>query len=60
MRFLCLLGITKQSTLCDETWRFVPDPGKFDHIFTDKELYRKYGLTQDEIALIESVVKVRE
>lgn len=43
-----------------ETWRFVPDPGKFDHIFTDQELYKKYNLTDDEINIIESVIKERK
>lgn len=43
-----------------EFWRFVPDPGVFDHIFTDAELYQKYGLTPDEIAIIESVIKERK
>lgn len=41
-------------------WRFVPDPGKFDHIFTDAELYEKYDLTPEEIAIIESVIKERK
>lgn len=41
-------------------WRFVPDSGKFDHIFTDAELYQKYDLTPDEIAIIESVIKERK
>jgi hypothetical protein len=43
----------------DESWRFVPDPGAFDHIFTDEELYKKYELTQNEIDIIESVIKER-
>lgn len=38
----------------------VPDPGKFDHIFTDEELYKKYSLTDDEIKVIESVIKERK
>lgn len=42
-----------------EFWRFVPDPGKFDHIFTDKELYDKYSLTEEEQTIIESVTKER-
>lgn len=46
--------------MADEAWRFVPDPGAFDHIFTDDELYKKYNLTQDEIDLIESVIKERK
>lgn len=47
-------GLTKQY------FRWVPDPGKFDHIFTDEELYNKYGLTDDEIKVIESVIKERK
>ena len=43
-----------------EFWRFVPDPGSFDHIFTDKELYEKYNLTDEEIGIIESVIKERK
>lgn len=43
----------------EQAKRFVPDPGAFDHIFTDEELYKKYNLTQDEIDLIESVIKDR-
>ena len=35
----------------------VPMPDAFDHIFTDKELYAKYNLTDDEIAVIESVIR---
>ncbi len=42
-----------------ETWRFVPDPGPFDHIFTDDELYKRYNLTQDKIDIIEAVIKAR-
>lgn len=43
-----------------EFFRFVPDPGKFDHIFTDQELYKKYNLTDEEINIIESVIKERK
>jgi site-specific DNA-methyltransferase (adenine-specific) len=46
--------------LCDEMWRFIPDPGAFDHIFTDEELYEKYNLTEEEINIIESVIKERK
>jgi len=34
------------------------DEGK--HIFTDAELYKKYGLTPEEINIIESVIKERK
>lgn len=56
---LSLNGITGIAA-ADTWWRFVPDPGNFDHIFTDVELYQKYGLTPDEIAIIESVIKERK
>lgn len=38
----------------------VPDPGAFDHIFTDDELYKKYRLAPEEINIIESVIKERK
>jgi site-specific DNA-methyltransferase (adenine-specific) len=59
MLSLSLCGVTGIAT-SNEWWRFVPDPGKFDHIFTDQELYTKYNLTQQEINIIESVIKERK
>lgn len=50
----------KLGNICTEAFKWVPDPGKFDHIFTDKELYDKYNLTPEEIAIIESVIKERK
>ena len=32
----------------------------FDHIFTDQELYEEYNLTDEEINIIESVIKERK
>lgn len=60
IRFLIFGSIVASSLRNTETWRFVPDPGAFDHIFTDQELYQKYGLTQEEINIIESVIKERK
>lgn len=60
VRFLVFLNAFTVGVINDETWRFVPDPGKFDHIFTDEELYKKYNLTQEEINIIESVIKERK
>lgn len=60
IRFLTYCGCCGSNASNSETWRFVPDPGAFDHIFTDEELYKKYELTQDEISLIESVIKERK
>ena len=57
--FLYFVGITASMDVI-ENWRFVPDPGAFDHIFTDEELYKKYNLTDEEIAIIESVIKERK
>lgn len=60
-RFLFLAQVCKLTGVYNNyDWRFVPDPGAFDHIFTDEELYKKYNLTDDEIKLIESVIKERK
>lgn len=60
VRFLVLLNAYTVALINNETWRFVPDPGSFDHIFTDAELYKKYNLTPEEINIIESVIKERK
>lgn len=59
VKFLYFIG-TCGSTLTKEFFRFVPDPGPFDHIFTDQELYTKYKLSEEEINIIESVIKERK
>ncbi len=59
IRFMLLMRYCTYHNNNDYSWRFVPDPGDFDHIFTDAELYQKYDLTQDEINIIESVIKER-
>ena len=59
VRFLVLMNAYTVEIINNETWRFVPDPGAFDHIFTDAELYVKYNLTEEEINIIESVIKPR-
>lgn len=50
----------KIGNICTKAFKWVPDPGTFDHIFTDQELYQKYNLTEDEINIIESVIKERK
>lgn len=55
--FCCLVGNPRMHLLEPAAFRFTPDPGKFDHIFTDEELYKKYGLTDDEISIIEDCIK---
>lgn len=60
VRFNILINAYTVAIINDETWSFVPAPEAFDHIFTDQELYTRYGLTADEIKLIESVIKARK
>ena len=60
IRFLFFISCCGMHLNNEYSWRFVPDPGAFDHIFTDEELYKKYNLTDDEIKLIESVIKERK
>ena len=59
VRFCLSIGLCG-SVRAIESWRFVPAPKAFDHIFTDQELYDKYGLTEEEINIIESVIKERK
>lgn len=61
VEFLVLINTIGYHGLFDDLhFKYVPDPGAFDHIFTDQELYQKYGLNQKEIAIIESVIKERK
>lgn len=55
VRFLMMPTMVSIS-ISGASFRFVPKQ-KFDHIFTDEELYAKYNLTQEEIDFIESMIK---
>lgn len=55
--FCSLVTNTRMHVLEPAAFRITPDPGKFDHIFTDEELYKKYGLTDDEISIIEDYIQ---
>ena len=57
--FLIWASLVGEAISNKESWRFIPQPRLFDHIFTDEELYRKYNLTDDEIKIIESVIRKR-
>ena len=62
-RFFVLINISKLgSILTDDYFRFVPAPpsGKFDHIYTDEELYKAFNLPQRYIDVIEAVIKERK
>jgi len=61
-RFFVLMNISKLTcTYDDDYFRFVPAPpsGKFDHIYTDEELYKAFNLPQKYIDVIEAVIKER-
>ena len=57
-RFLILQSMTSQD-LSPERFRFVPLQD-FSRPWTDADLYAKYGLTDEEIAFIESMIKPME
>ena len=62
-RFFVAINISKLgSIICDSCFRFVPAPpsGKFDHIYTDEELYKAFNLPQKYIDVIEAVIKERK
>lgn len=58
VRFLMLQLLSTQD-ISAEKFRFVPLQD-FTKPWTDEELYRKYNLTDDEIAFIESMIKPME
>lgn len=57
-RFLVSLRKITQNAF-RSTYEWVPVQ-TWDREWTDEELYEKYGLTQDEIEYIESVIKPME
>lgn len=52
-------ALRKQAKMPAKTYRFVPVQD-FSKVWTDKELYEKYGLTEEEIAFVESMIKPME
>lgn len=54
-RFLVLV-VSSSIMVSKSSYRFVPMQD-FSKPWTDEELYQKYGLTEDEIAFIESMIK---
>jgi site-specific DNA-methyltransferase (adenine-specific) len=57
-RFMVLLAKSTQDAT-SKVYRFVPRQESCDY-WTDEMLYRKYGLTKDEIAFIESMIRPME
>lgn len=60
VKFLILINLSSLTIINDNTFKYIPEPEAFDHIFTDQELYKKYNLTDEEINIIESVIKERK
>ncbi|MBR3432807.1 MAG: Eco57I restriction-modification methylase domain-containing protein [Bacteroidaceae bacterium] len=58
VRFLVLQTITSIN-ITRTNYQFVPLQD-FSHPWTDEMLYKKYGLTEDEIAFIESMIRPME
>lgn len=63
VRFFVAVNISKLAPMmCNECFKLVPAPpsGKFDHIYTDEELYKAFNLPQKYIDIIEAVIKERK
>ena len=63
VRFFVAVNISKLAPMmCNECFKLVPAPpsGKFDHIYTDEELYKAFNLPQKYIDVIEAVIKERK
>lgn len=62
-RFLVALNISRRSPVFkDCVWKFVPEPpqNKFDHLFTDDELYKYFGISDENASKISKIIKTRE
>lgn len=62
-RFFVAINISKLTgIICNDCFSFVPAPpsGKFDHIYTDDELYKAFNLPQKYIDVIEAIIKERK
>lgn len=57
--FRILVGIRKNKNMTHKTYSYVPLQD-FSKPWTDEELYKKYGLTEEEIAFIESMIRPME
>ncbi len=57
--FRLLVGIRKNKNMTQSTYSYVPIQD-FSHPWTDEMLYKKYNLTEDEIAFIESMIRPME
>ncbi len=56
VRFLLLQTVISQD-VTRQNFKFVPDLGKYEGIFTDKRLIERWGITNDEWRFIDSRIK---
>lgn len=70
-RFFLSINISTRGWINTNAIRYIPEPmvldasgnrvpGKFDHIYTDAELYKTFDLPQEYINVIEAVIKERK
>ena len=60
IRFMVLMRYCTYHNNNYESWSFVPKPDNFNFPYTDEYFYKKYKLTEEEINIIESVIRERE
>jgi len=60
IRFMFLVGRCGKNSDSRYVWKYIPDPLDYNHIFTDDELYKKYGLDDNEIDMIEKIIRARK
>lgn len=63
VRFMIFFQVSAYNNILnDNTYRYVPIHAsiKFDHIYTDEELYKTFNLPQEYIDVIEAVIKERK
>lgn len=56
VRFLLLQSVISQH-VTRESFCFVPDLGKYEGVYTDEVLMKRWGITQDRFAFIESRIR---
>ncbi|MBE6323461.1 MAG: restriction endonuclease [Bacteroidales bacterium] len=56
VRFLLLQAVVSQD-VTKQNYYFVPDMGEYDHIFSDDELCKRWNITDEEWAYIDSRIR---
>jgi hypothetical protein len=62
-QFFVAINVSKLTNiLTNDCFRYVPAPpsGNFDHIYTDRELYKAFGLKQKYIDIIDKIIQERK